>query len=473
MLTLRDYQHDDVLKMLGVLEREHAFFNFNEQRTGKLVEFIALCDHLWTTGKLSTVLIVAPKSTLRNVADEFERWLGWTVGIGVAAYKVDAEGNPNLNQPDVVAINPEVLRKRTWWGFKQPWDLALFDECHRYANRGAAQTKGAMTLARMHKRGTQWVAGCNKVVFASGTPLTNGKPREVWPLLHMANPGLWSSFWKFMCDHSTKDVPRRVTPFGNPCDENSGWSKAGLRKMEQYLGPRACRRLWRDVKGAADDVSIRVIRVDLEANDPEHARAYRELDAEWRTEIAGQSVVTPTTLSRTIGLAQFAACPRISGAPLDGGLVAAISDFAADRPGHVVVWCWHREMVDAVAARLAFERQRLVFEVTGAMGVDARAATIRGWQGCEDGAFLVCTIGSLSEGLDLSIAQTAIVAEESWVPKDNDQAIARILGPNQQAQPEVIIFIAAGTILEDKHKAVGTKRTKSEALMSVIQEARR
>jgi SNF2 family DNA or RNA helicase len=451
-LELRAYQREDVGRMADVLASGGVCWNLSEMRTGKLIEMIALCR---TLESQHSVLIVAPLSTLLNVQDEFKRWTGWFVSVNL-----DRSQFFTADQPKIWAINKEKLRDRDHWVFNGRWDLVMIDEAHHFRGRRSAQTKGAFRLQ----------ARARKLVLATGTPLVNGLPREVWPLLHLTDPKKWSSFWRFMEQHAAR-VPGWN---GASQDESAPWTKAGKAAIQEYLAPLVVRRTYAEVRPELPPVVEQTIRLDLETLDPQHWSGYKQLEAEWRVQVGDTTLDVPTLLTLTTRLRQYAASPRNvlpeAGA---GGKVAAIVEWAADQSGKGIIWCWHRAMATAICdALVKATEDRVVWidTLTGGDGLDERANTVREFQSVRRiPAFLIATIGALKEGISLDTASWECFAEKSWVPSDNDQAAARIQGPNQTGSPLVVSFVCAGPI-EEKIERVLAKKDGDIASFMMLKE---
>ena len=459
-LQLRAYQWDDVRTMAETLEEGGVAWNLSEMRTGKLIELIALVRTHYDSS-CNRILIVAPLSTLLNVRDEFERWWGCPVyvnpkcGIGGVEEGHAFHGGP---YPLVVAVNPEKLRDSGHEVFGYEWDLVALDECHRYRGRQAQQTKGAFKLARKAKR----------LVLMTGTPLMNGLPRELWPLLHLTDRKAYSSFWRFIAEHA---VNQPGWGFYQTQDERAPWTKPGKKKIQDYLAPLVVRRTYAEVRPELPPTVEQTIKLDLGALDPNHLAEYRRLEEEWRVAIADDTFIdVPTKLALTTRLRQFAASPMNVGAGAwVGGKVRAVAEWVADQPGKGVVWCWHRAMAEAIYEAVPVNDK---FLVTGDFPVAMRAEHTKYFQECPADAVLVATIGALKEGISLDTASWAVFAERSWLPADNDQAAARIQGPNQQGSPLVVSFVCEGTIEEQVEKVLARKDRAINEFM-VFQEVMR
>jgi SNF2 family DNA or RNA helicase len=445
--------------MAEILEERGVVWNLSEMRVGKLVELIALCRRLSAPDvSLFSVLVVAPLSTLLNVRDEFERWLGWRVYVNpvlpCAGCDV-VEGR----EPYVVAINPEKLRDPNHWVFEMDWGLVALDECHRYRGRQAQQTKGTFRLARR-----SW-----RLVLMTGTPLMNGLPREIWPLLHLSEISRplkergFNSFWEFLAEHA---VQRPGWGFCQAQDERAPWTKEGKKRIQEYLAPLVVRRTFAEVRPELPALVEQTIKLDLHALDPFHGGEYDRLEREWRVAISeDEDLDVPTKLALTTRLRQYAASPANLGSDLPGAKVKAIADWVSDQPGKGVIWCWHKAMAEVLVEWIGRAR----YLITGDRPPAERAEQCAKFRADTSPSILVATIGSLKEGIDLSTASWACFAERSWLPSDNRQAAMRIVGPDQAGSPLVTTFVGEGTI-EEKVERVLAQKDKAINEFMMFQE---
>lgn len=429
---------------------------FNEMRTGKLIEFIALCDELFQAGALtetSNVLIVAPLSTLWNVQAEFEKWLAWRVQINPAECPPENWGR----QPRVFAINKEKLRKREHWLFKEEWDLVLIDEAHHFRGRKAAQTQGMLRLAKKARR----------LVVATGTPSINGVPKDLWPLLKATRPET-PAFWRWLGAVATP-----MPSYGGAyMDEASPWKPGQLDALKAALAPQVLRRTYEEVRGDLPNVIEQTIPLNLEALDPKHYAAYKRLEKEWRTVIGDATIEVPTKLALTLRLRQLAASPaNLDPTGAAGGKVKAVVEWVGDTPGQLVVWCWHRNMAEVVTEALNDEGARAEW-ITGEVAPAVRQGVVEDFRS-GDFDVLVATIGALKEGISLDNAAAALFAEVSWTPADNEQAAARILGPGQTGSPLVVTFVLEDTIEATIQRALARKESVNDevtAMQALLEE---
>lgn len=80
--------------------------------------------------------------------------------------------------------------------------------------------------------------------------------------------------------------------------------------------------------------------------------------------------------------------------------------------------------------------------------------------------YAVCSVRAAGVGLTLTAADTVLMVEQDWTPKDADQAEARIHRPGQESdRVEAVTLLAEGTIDDYLYTIIATKRAIFEAAL--------
>ncbi len=186
--SLRDYQRNDVIKMLSL----QNILNRNKPGYGKTFETVEFCRLL----NLKKILIVCPKSVIPQWAKQFILW--WpevepNIQVGgrgperrsqviyVTNYEqltpqcVGHQGRKKILQPT------QVWQKCKQW----IWDLVVLDESHRIKNP-VSQITGAIKQIPSKQR-----------MCLSGTPIL-GHPNDLWSQLDFLD-SKWAgnNYWNF------------------------------------------------------------------------------------------------------------------------------------------------------------------------------------------------------------------------------------------------------------------------------------
>jgi len=142
------------------------------------------------------ILVVCPAILKENWIEEANSWLVrdynmYRVSPGVPFPKVEGERW-------LLAINYANLKRYfEELSALQP-DLFVADEAHKITN-----------WAKVEKNGVEEERGSDRAIysyrlaekaeysiFVTGTPIVN-KPKDLWPLIHHANPDYWSDWWSY------------------------------------------------------------------------------------------------------------------------------------------------------------------------------------------------------------------------------------------------------------------------------------
>jgi SWI/SNF-related matrix-associated actin-dependent regulator 1 of chromatin subfamily A len=141
---------------------------------------------------------------------------------------------------------------------------------------------------------------------------------------------------------------------------------------------------------------------------------------------------------------------RLTGEAKALPLAEWITDQIESSSGKVVVFAWHRSVIDLLAKALAkFKPIVIDGRTTGRQKDDYQQAFMH------DPTRMVAIgqIVAAGEAIDLSAADTLIFAEASWSAGDNDQAWRRIVNVNKRSALLVLFATLADSIDEDVQRA--------------------
>ena len=324
-------------------------------------------------------LIVCP-AIAKTVWEAAFNKLAPNVSVHVINGKRDA-GQPN--SADVTIINYDVLQ----YGVTHVdrYNALVLDECHRIKNPKAARTKAAMLA--MKKIG--------HVYALSGTPIPN-RPIELWPVLH--GLGIYRGGWY---DFAARYAKMWSAPWGL---DTSGASN--LPELKELMRPHVLRRKKENIFKDYKDPQVSLITFDL-AND----KREQAFDAD-------ALVANPNALMAFEGLAEIMR---------EAGLrkVKAASEFIddllqANEP--VVVFAHHKDVVAALQDELKEHKPVIV---VGDTSRARRDAAIEAFQSGKTQC-IIGNIAAMSEGVDLSAADTIVFVECTWSTSALEQASSRV-----------------------------------------------
>lgn len=303
----------------------------------------------------------------------------------------------------------------------------IFDEAHRLRGRNSKWTKQVLKRANAKDvRSHYWLL--------TGTPMVRD-PGDLFPLLKMMDPKRFTSYWQFVgewCD-------TRVTPWATEV----GQLKAGREdEFWAMVSEYSIRRNTQDVPELRDLSHIyNEVLVDLP---PSVIKTCK--DAVKSYVIDHPDMNTPQAMSSGGALVQklrqlVTVPPTKANPKLD-----ALVDILEDHQEPVIVWCWYRATAEAVRARMT----RPWVSFTGDDTAEQKQNNLKMFETmCQNGRnpIIVATISAMKEGVNLQHARTQIFLEESYLPSDNEQAIARSKRRGQ-TQPVNVYHIHANDSLD-------------------------
>jgi SWI/SNF-related matrix-associated actin-dependent regulator 1 of chromatin subfamily A len=341
-------------------------------------------------------LIVCP-AIAKTVWEAAFSKLAPNVSVHVVNGKREAS---EVNSADVTIINYDVLQ----YGVTQVdrYKTLVLDECHRIKNPKAA-------MLAMKKIG--------HVYALSGTPIPN-RPIELWPILH--GLGIYRGGWY---DFAGRYAKMWVAPWGL---DTSGASN--LVELKELMKPHVLRRKKEAIFKDYKDPQVSLITFDL-AND----KREQAFDAD-------ALMANPNALMAFEGLAEIMR---------EAGMrkVKAASEFIddllqAEEP--VVVFAHHKDVVQALQDELK-EHKPVV--ITGETSRAKRDKAIADFQS-DKTKCIIGNIAAMSEGVDLSAADTIVFVECTWSTSALEQASSRVENINKSGIPPIIYILTIKASLD-------------------------
>lgn len=317
------------------------------------------------------------------------------------------------SKPDWLIINIEMLR-----GYELYYpDTFIIDEAHHVRSRGAQQSKGAKLVA----------ANSMYVYMLTATPIVK-EVDDVWHLLHILDPHAFKSYDRFVkmfCVTTDSPYGPKVIGASNP------------RGLEALLSRYFLGRTYKEVGLFLPELIETTVRIQeskqfyKDYNDTKHNYSFGPL-------------VFDNALATIMFLRQMARTRT---------KIRSTLDLLDDLPGKAVIFTWFKDS--------AFELANYIRcpAITGDLDPSERKRIAM-----EGHDYIVATIPSLSEGVDLSYARNVIFFEEDYTPGVMHQALSRVRRYSTNTDPVRVYYIhTKGTIDEVIHRMV-------ERRISSIQE---
>jgi len=364
-------------------------------------------------------LIVCPAIAKTVWEAAFQR-LAPSVSVHVVNGK---KGASEVNSADITIINYDVLQ----YGVTNvdKYKTLVLDECHRIKNPKAARTKAAMLA--MKKIG--------HVYALSGTPIPN-RPIELWPVLH--GLGVYRGGWY---DFAARYAKMWSAPWGL---DTSGASN--LPELKDLMRPYVLRRKKENIFKDYKDPQVSLITFDL-AND----KREQAFDAD-------ALVANPNALMAFEGLAEIM---REAGMRKVKAASEFINDLLqANEP--VVVFAHHKDVVSALQDELKEHKPVIVVGDTTRLKRDMAISQFQdGQTNC-----IIGNIAAMSEGVDLSAADTIVFVECTWSTSALEQASSRVENINKSGIPPVIYILTIRASLD--HNVLAKVLKKMNVVNQII-----
>ena len=432
----------------------------DEMGLGKTIQALGLIN---TDPSLKRILVVCPATLKLNWAREAKKWLVRPTTIGIAGKK--------FPETELVVINYQILKKFYKEIHAIEWDLIVIDEAHLCKNRNAIRTISLLGKYDKDPAKVQPPVRARRKAALTGTPILN-RPAEAFPILNYLDPVNYKSFFGF----ATKYCDARQTKYG--------WDFSGASNLDQLQKllrtTVMVRRLKKDV--LAELPAKRRQIIEIEANGSA-GLVKREQEAHAKHEATLESLKLKVELARLLeGKEEYEQAIN----ELKEGQSAAFEEMAVIRhdiavqkvpsviehvldaveSGPVVVFAWHKDVVDALMAGFA-EAGKKAVKLVGGMSEKDKQASVDAFQAGEADIF-VGNIQAAGVGITLVRSSHVIFAELDWVPANLSQAEDRCHRIGQKDSVLVQHLVLEGSldqvmsetiIREAEHRGRGPRRS--------------
>lgn len=446
--SLRPYQAEGV----SFLERVGRGFLADEPGLGKTRQLIE--------ASRGSTLAVAPAMVLDGGTwtDEVARWADDPGRFTSAAFsalndRVKTGTNSSATRPVHDRVREEYDRR---------WDTLIVDEAHYLKGRGTSWTTAVKKMRY------------DRLFLATGTPFPNWAdemfvplqllyPEEARPSRRLGSYWRWAKEW-FDCSPNRFSQGNPVVgdllrcssaclerPAYDPCDHYLEFAAANF-------GDRYLRRLRDEVLTDLPPLTEVLVRTPMTRA---QASAYRKLKkdfvawAEDGTEIVAWNDAAKHSLldKASTGLGAL-----VGGAWKEsesGKLQRLVADLGGrSRPTLVVAH--YRPTVDGTAEYVRKKLGMSVGVVHGGTTRPARQRVIADFKAGKLDA-LFATIDTIAEGLQLTVADTCIFLEKSYVPSRNTQAMRRVHRMGQDRPVTVLDYVTPDSTDSGKRELLATK----------------
>ena len=397
-------------------------------------------------------LVVSP-ALLEDVwFDEHEMWnpdralCSWVSYSGVCRRVPPAPGKPASK------VVPEA---RDW--LDQTWDTIILDEAHNIKTRTTNWVKALHKLA----------AKCDRLYLATGTPLPNWG-HEIFMFLRFLYPG-----------------DRRFTNYWNWINEwfrtwNPPWGGTDIKGLQRGLTWEEVAQEWglpgrwlrREIDTVLPDLPPMTYQtIHLEMN-PKQAAVYKRLKKDYLATLPDtgtEKVAWHDGSQHSMLLQCSTGLETLEPGNHGSAKLDAVRELVRERTRPTLLFCAFRNTAEALGDAMR-EMGRETGVISSSYSLSDRKQTVRDFR---DGKLdiLVGTVGTISEGLNLTRADCCIFVERSPRPTTNDQARRRIRRFGQERPTLCIDLVTSKTVDDGLSRLIAEKKQDSELALTGIQLA--
>lgn len=430
---LREYQKIGVEFFLNSKGRALLADDMGTGKTLQSLAYLARAGHRRT-------LIVCPASVKFSWENEVEKWT--VLKSYVVDSKTDFSDIPF--ETEVVIINYDILKKHLPLLMGIPWDCLIGDEAAGLKNKDSQRSKAFRMISK----------NINSVLLLTGTPLLN-RPIELFHLLHILDPIVWSDYWHFC---------RRY------CDGKQGYwgfeakGATNLDELRQKISRYFLRRTKDEILTELPPKN----RIDLPVKlDGQSKENYDKVSREFVKYLRENKGKKDKEILKSLNAEKLVKINYLREISAMGKLAAVreLIDSILESDQKVLVFCSFNEPL-----RVLRDEYPDSVIILGETDVKDRGTLVKKFQ--EDPKCKVFFGGfkSAGVGITLTAASNVILIDFPWTPADREQAIDRAHRIGNTADSiNIYQIISRGTIDEFLIKLL----RKKQAVFDVVIDADR
>lgn len=384
------------------------------------------------------ILIVSPANVIWKWALKEVKM--WAAG---RTWQVVDNGKQTIGDSEIIIMSYGVMVSLYEQLNVIPFDTMIFDEAHYL--KSASKRKGSQR-GRVAKK---LIKGVPNVLFLTGTAFKN-KRIEMYPLLNMLNPQVWSNVIEF------------GTRYCGGIFQHGSWivppdRETNTEELQARLAPIMLRRTKKQVAIDLPDLTRVSIPITID-NAKEYEQTLRSVKEQARTEgyKPALALTLLNKLRQVVGMGKTSAAIELAEDILETG-------------NKLVIHAHHKavikEIVDGLVKILPAS---MIGVIDGSTAPKERQELASAFMGTETPASLkrarhiqVMVVSSAGkEGIDLYSANHVVFVERQWTPADEEQIEARLHRNGQKNAVTAHYLVAQGTVDERLDEIVRSKRAE-------------
>lgn len=414
--TLKPFQESAVRFALS-RSRSYLALEMGLGKTPISAAFVETDSKSFSDG--SVTIVIVPPFLVQNTIEEYRKW---TSACNIFKYdpREDFSCDPVVIVPDSMLIKSDVLSeiyriiKRTRSGGR-----LVVDEAHRFKNDSAKRTKALFSLTPHFK----------KVVLMSGTPMPN-RPIELYSVLSNLAPETIDHMSKFK--YGVKYCAAYEGEWGWDYSGASNMPELARRVHEKFM----LRMKIKDVlKELPEKLEEPVVLSDEEP--PALMRMENVLKRLPVEDLVKEILVSEEGESGDeLHIGKYR---RLLGEAKIPEALKFIQGILEDSDESVLVFGIHTKVLETLNTKLAKYSPLLI---TGKTPVGDRQAMVKDFQTNPLRRVMIGNIQAAGTGFTMTKAHRVVFVEFSWVPAENDQALARAhrIGQKETVLAQYLVF---------------------------------
>lgn len=420
------------------MSRRHSYIA-GEPGTGKTPAAV-MCMN----AEPGPVIIVCPAFLQLNWQEEIS---SWEVGTPRIVDIVRGQKHFFEDDADCYIVPASVAHvdpiREYFFNSGRRFQWVFIDEAHMFKNPGAKRTQsiigGRVQVNNKKKVWRSFKRIAEHVVFLSGSPMPNGRPLEMFPIL--------SKYAGHVIDY--RDKHRFGIDYCDARKTDFGWQYNGASNLETFnkkitsdfmivkrleecvdLPPMLPPKFiyLEDQRAQKHQVSEMQILKNVRVEDIVAAEMARNEEFAERVEFATHRAALENKIYVDGGFQFLSELRKLNGLKKVDQSVEVITEILDDLD-ELVVFAWHKEVVHLLAEALAKYEP---FVITGSTMQKKRHASIKEFQQSRTRNLFLANIQAAGVGVTLTKAARYLFVEPSWVPGENDQAIRRLFRITQE-----------------------------------------
>lgn len=356
----------------------------------------------WLAKKIRKPFVyICPPFLVANTHAEFEKW------------------SPRTRLH--VIPDSMLAKKKTFKEFLDVFEddsYLVVDEAHRFKNEKAKRSNALLTRIVPRFK--------NRVVYLSGTPMPNSRPKELWPILKASAPDI---FGDYFFDFAVKYCDAFRGPFGWNFDgfSNRAEFKARLTKSFMLRQKKALLNLPPKIEGLLTVGSgIPPVISALEKKILAHYSPQDLIQGRIAAK-HGKSELHLMTYMRLLGEYKLKY------------VLPYIESILEETKENLLLFAVHTEVIAKLTYALA-EYEPLV--ITGKTKMKDRQPLVKKFQESKKHRVFIGNINACGTGFTLTKATRVLFIEFSWVDGDNSQASDRAhrIGQNNSVFAQYVVL---------------------------------